>query len=109
MSTRDYSDAHEKSVCKEMDGRQVANSGGTRFGKGDVVNDIAIFECKTVMKVQEAVRVERKWMPKLTEEKFATGKQVAAVVINFGPQTENLYIVDATTMKKLLAAYRDSL
>ena len=48
-STRFFSDAHEKSACKALNGHQTANSGAGHFSKGDVLlNDVSLMiECKT--------------------------------------------------------------
>ena len=102
MTTRDASSMHEQSVAKALGGRQTAGSGASAFSKGDVRLPLALIECKTVMKEQTQVTVKREWMPKIRKEAFAMNKQVASVCINFGPDTENLYIIDEQTMRTFL-------
>lgn len=102
MTTRDASSMHEQSVAKALGGRQTAGSGAAAFSKGDVRLQLALIECKTVMKEQSQVTVQREWLPKIKKEAFAMNKQVAAVCINFGPGTENCYIVDEQTMRTFL-------
>ena len=102
MTTRDASSAHEQSVAKALGGKQTAGSGAAAFSKGDVRLPLALIECKTVMKEQSQVTVQREWLPKIKKEAFAMGKQLGAVCINFGPGTENLYVIDEQTMRAFL-------
>ena len=39
MTTRDYSDMQEKHIAKVTGGKVQSNSGGTKFGGGDVHTD----------------------------------------------------------------------
>lgn len=102
MTTREASRLHEESVAKALGGRVTSGSGAAPFSKGDVRLKNALIECKTVMKEQEQVTVQKEWLPKIRKEAFAMNKQVAAVCINFGPGTKNYYIIDEATMKNFL-------
>ena len=103
-STRYYSDAHEKSICKALGARQQANSGAGKFGKGDVVHDGAslLIEAKCVMTSKQSVSIKREWIEKNKAESFAIRKANQAVCINFEPEGNNYYLIDEKLMKFLV-------
>lgn len=110
-TTRYYSDLHEKSVCKALGARQQPNSGAGKFNKGDVVVDNAslLIECKTSMTEKESVSVKKEWINKNKEEAFSLRLQNYCVCINFGPQTQNYYIIDEQMMKYLVDKLEEEL
>ena len=54
MSTRDYSDKQEKHIALVTGGKVQSNSGGTRFGGGDVHTEKFLIEAKTPTKQQSS-------------------------------------------------------
>ena len=68
--TRWYSDRQEKRVAKTLKGRQTANSGATKWSKGDVVTDDWLIEAKTVTKEQKTFSIKKEWLLKNKEEAF---------------------------------------
>lgn len=111
-STRYYSDAHEKSVCKALGAKQQSNSGAGLFKKGDVVQEDAklLIECKTTMTEKGSVSIKREWIDKNREEAFAVRLSNSCVCVNFGPGTPNYYVIDEDIMRflvdKLAEEYR---
>ena len=111
--TRYYSDAHEKSVCKALNGRQNSNSGAGKFQKGDVTIPQCnlLIECKTVMKPKDSISIKIEWVVKNKQEAFSTRKDNSVICFNFEPNGENLYIISEKLMKylceKLEEDYRD--
>ena len=103
-STRFYSDAHEKSVCKALNATQQSNSGAGLFRKGDVVQKDAslLIECKTTMSEKESVSIKKEWIEKNKKEAFEVRLQNSCVCINFGPNTPNYYVIDESMMKFLV-------
>lgn len=103
-STRYYSDAHEKSICKALGARQQPNSGASKFSKGDIVHDGAsmLIEAKCAMSEKQSVSVKKEWFEKNKSESFAIRKSNQAVCINFGPDTDNLYIINERLMQYLI-------
>lgn len=103
-STRFYSDAHEKSVCKALGAQQTANSGANRFQKGDCIVPEAsmLIECKCAMEEKKSVSVKREWFQKNKEEAFMNRLDNQCVCINFGPNTENIYCINEKLMKYLV-------
>lgn len=103
-STRYYSDMHEKSVCKALNGVQQSNSGAGKFNKGDVVIPSCglLIECKTSMTEKQSVSVKREWIEKNKDEGFAIRMSNSAVCFNYGPDTNNYYVINEKLMKFLV-------
>lgn len=99
--TRWYSDRQEKRVAKTLKGRQTANSGATKWSKGDVVTDDWLIEAKTVTKEQKTFSIKKEWLLKNKEEAFAVGKHYNALVFDFG-DGQDYVVVDIKTFKELL-------
>ncbi len=100
--TRFYSNRQEKQVAKEVGGRKTANSGATKWSKGDVTTDEWLLECKTVTSPRNSFSVKKEWIEKNREEAFQMGKHHSAVVIQFEPDGENFYLIDSREFKRLL-------
>ena len=60
MTTRDYSDKQEKHIAKVTGGRIQSNSGGTKFGGGDVHTDKCFIEARTPTKNQTSFSIKKK-------------------------------------------------
>ena len=103
-STRYYSDKHEKSICKALGALQQSNSGAGRFRKGDVIQNEAslLIEAKTTMTNKESISIKKDWIIKNKEEAFALRKSNSCICFNFGPESENFYIIDEKLMKYLV-------
>ena len=108
-STRYYSDLHEKSVCKALGATQTPNSGATKWKKGDVVQRQAslLIECKTVMTEKQSVSVKKEWIDKNKEEAFSNRLDNSCLCINFGPNTDNYYVISEKLMKFLVEKLQD--
>lgn len=100
--TRFYSDKQEKKVAKAVSGKQTANSGATPFQKGDVVTQDWLIECKTITSQRKSFSIQKEWLEKNKEEAFGTGKLYSALAFNFGPNTDNYYIIDEKTFKTII-------
>lgn len=100
-STRYFSGKQEKSVAKALNGKQTANSGATRFSKGDCYTDLFLIECKTCMSDKKSISFKKEWIDKNKEEAFAMRKPYQAVAFNFGPNSENYYVIDERLFKTL--------
>lgn len=106
--TRYYSRRQEKAVAKAVGGKAVANSGATDFNKGDCVNDLFLIECKTCMEDKKSFSLKKEWFKKNKEEMFAMGKPYSAIAFNFGPNSENYYVIDERLFKELLNLLREA-
>ena len=103
LPTRFYSNKQEKHIAKKVNGRQTANSGATRFSKGDVTTDNWLFEAKTKIKPSDSFSIKKEWFKKNREEAFAMNKDYNAVVIDFG-DGEQFYMVDERTFLEMKEA-----
>ena len=103
-ATRFYSDQHEKSICKALAAKQQSNSGAGKFRKGDVIQDEAslLIEAKTSMTDKDSFSIKKDWIIKNKEEAFALRKSNSCVCFNFGPESENYYVIDEKLMKFLV-------
>ena len=103
-STRYYSDLHETSVAKAVNGERVSNSGAGKFSAGDVVQRQAslLIECKTVMTEKQSVSVKKEWIDKNKEEAFSNRLDNNCLCINFGPGSDNYYVISEKLMKFLV-------
>ena len=99
--TRFYSNKQEKKVAKAIGGKQVSNSGATAFNKGDVTTDLFLLECKTCVENKKSFSIKKEWLEKNKEEQFAMGKDYSALVFNFGPDSDNYYVIDEKLFKTL--------
>ena len=103
-STRYYSDAHEKSICKALGAKQQSNSGAGHFNKGDVVHRDAdmLIEAKCSMSPKNSFSVKREWIDKNVKERHSLGLCNSAICFNFEPDGDNYYVIDEKLMKFLV-------
>jgi hypothetical protein len=110
-STRYYSDAHEKSVCKALGASQTSNSGAATFAAGDCCQEAAslLIECKTCMTEKSSFSIKAEWLKKNRDEAFAKRLQNYCLAFNFGPDQPNYYVINEQLMKQLVEYLEESL
>lgn len=101
-STRYYSGRQERKVAKALNGKLVANSGATAFNKGDVTTDNVLIECKTCISEKKSFSIKKEWLEKNKEEAFEMGKDYSILAFNYGPDTDNYYVIDERLFKQLM-------
>ena len=103
-STRFYSNKHEESICKALGAQKQSNSGAGRFRKGDVVHNGAsmLIEAKTTMTEKDSFSIKKEWFKKNKEEAFLLRKSNSCICFNFGPDSDNYYVIDEKLMKFLI-------
>ena len=103
-STRYFSDLHEKSICRALGAKQQSNSGAGLFNKGDLVNKDAslLVEAKTCMTEKSSFSIKKEWLEKNLKEAHEMNLYNSALCFNFGPDTENYYVINEKTMKFLV-------
>ena len=99
--TRYYSKKQENAVAKAIGGKRTANSGATRFDKGDVRLDDWLIECKTKTQPSQSMSIKKEWLTKNEDEAFGTGKHYSAVCFDFG-DGERYYIIKEKNFKEYL-------
>lgn len=101
--TRSFSSKQEKTVAKDLNGKQTKNSGATQFQKGDILLENFLVECKTKTSDCDSISIKKEWLEKIVKESLFMGKDNAALVFDFGPNSERKYvIIDEDTFKQLL-------
>jgi len=75
-SKRDVKDCgwkkQERRVAKKVGGKVQPGSGSKDFAKGDIKEESFLVECKFTEK--QSIRVELKWLKKISREAMAEGK-----------------------------------
>lgn len=95
MTTRDYSDRQEKYIAKITGGKVQSNSGGTKFGGGDVHTKHFLIEAKTPTREQTSFTIKKEWMDKMRMQAFEQGKQQSVLAFKFSPwEDKNYYVLD---------------
>lgn len=108
-STRYFSDMHERSVCRALNGKQTSNSGANRFEKGDIIVDKAslLVECKCSMSEKSSFSIKEAWLNKNKEEAFSNRLQYNCLCFNFKPDGKNYYVIDEKLMEFLVSSLED--
>ena len=101
MNTREFSSKQEQRVAKNFGGKVVANSGATRFNKGDVKIGDVLVECKTSVKEKDSFSIKKEWLKKNKEEAFEMGLSYSVLAIDFGSE-DDYFIIDKELFGKLL-------
>ena len=94
MTTRYFSDKQEQHIAKVTGGKVQSNSGGTKFGGGDVHTDKFFIEAKTPTKEQTSFSIKKDWITKLQEQTFEQGKEEGALAFQFEPCGKNYYVLN---------------
>ncbi|MEG1565403.1 MAG: hypothetical protein RR342_01510 [Bacilli bacterium] len=100
-STKYYSNAQERKVAKELGGKQVGGSGASQFSLGDVRLNKILVECKTSVTEKSSYSVKKEVLEKIEKESRIMHKLFYSLAFNFGPGTDNFYVIDKETMKYL--------
>lgn len=101
-STKYYSNKQEKTVARTLKGHQVGGSGASIYQKGDVSLDKILIECKTSITDKSSYSVKKETLDKIREESIMMHKYFSILAFNFGPSSENYYVIDQDTMKYLV-------
>ena len=84
----------EKHIAKVTGGKVQSNSGGTKFGGGDVHTDKFFIEAKTHIKSQTSFTIKKEWIDKMREQAYEQGKEESVLAFRFDPDMDNdLYVL----------------
>lgn len=110
-STIDKSSEQEEFVAKFVGGKRTPRSGAGLRKKGDVADDISLFECKTSMVEKDSFTVKREWLDKIQKERFEDRKRFAFLVQNFGGRgdVDNYVVVRIEDFGELYNAYKEAI
>lgn len=106
QSTRFFSKLQENHVANIINGRCTPNSGATPYIKGDVCSSGTddnswLLECKTSMTNKQSFSIKKEWLRTLRNDAIQQGKMNYALVFNFGPNTDNYYVLSESKFKEL--------
>ena len=99
---KDYSVSQENDIARLLGGRVQSNSGGTRFGGGDVQTAQFFIEAKTPTKEQTSFSIKREWMEKMREQAFEQGKYHCALAFRFSPDGNDYFVINSRLMRELV-------
>jgi hypothetical protein len=104
LPTRHYSKKQEDAVAKAVGGTRTPNSGATDFGgKSDVdVANLFNIECKTKTSNSESISIKKEWLLKNKREATFDGNPYSAIAFNFGPDSNNYYIIEEYLFLELI-------
>ena len=109
MTTRDYSNLQEKHIAKVTGGRVQNNSGGTKFGGGDVHTDKFFIEAKTPAIERKSFTIMKDWLEKMKEQAFEQGKEEAILAFRFSPDDKtDMYVLNERQFLEYLR-YKEAL
>ena len=106
---KDYSQSQERDIARLLNGRVQSNSGGTRFGGGDVHTKDFLIEAKTPTKEQTSFSVKKEWIDKMGTQAFEQGKCVSALAFRFSPEGEDYFVINSRLMKLLVEYFETEL
>ena len=99
---KDYSQSQERDIARMLGGRVQSNSGGTRFGGGDVLTKNFFIEAKIPTKDQTSFSIKKEWIEKMKEQSFEQGKSSSALAFRFSPDGEDYFVINSRLMKLLV-------
>ena len=103
MTTRYFSDKQENHIAKVTGGKVQSNSGGTKFGGGDVHTDNFFIEAKTPTKEQTSFTIKKEWITKMREQAYEQGKERCALAFTFDPDNQkNFYVISESEFLEYL-------
>ena len=96
------SQKQEQQIAKMVGGRTQANSGGTRFGGGDVHTKNFFIEAKTPLSEKASFSVKKEWLNKAQEQAFEQAKDNYALAFRFGPDEPDFFVIDSRLFRQLV-------
>ena len=94
--------SQEHDIARMLGGRVQSNSGGTRFGGGDVQTAQFFIEAKTPTREQISFSVKKEWVEKMCEQAFEQGKIHSALAFRFAPNGEDYFVINSRLMRELV-------
>jgi len=96
------SQKQEQQIAKMIGGRIQANSGGTRFGGGDVHTKNLFIEAKTPLSDKASFSIKKEWLDKAREQAFQQGKDYYALAFRFSPDEPDFFVIDRRLFRQLV-------
>lgn len=94
VSTRDKSKKQEEFLAQYLGAYRTPNSGATFHTKGDVQDEMSIFEAKTSMQKKRTYSIKKDDLEKNELERIAMRKEFSFLVFDYGqPKEDETYVV----------------
>jgi hypothetical protein len=77
-----------------VSGQVQCNSGGTKFGGGDVHTKHFFIEAKAVKTPHKSVTIQKEWIHKAKEQSFEQGKPYSALAVCFDPAGPDYFVIN---------------
>lgn len=106
---KNCSSKQEKQIAKMVGGKVQSNSGGTRFGGGDVHTETVFIEAKTPTTDKSSFSIKKDWLEKAKEQAFEQNKTSYALAFRFGPDEPDFFVIDAKLFKELITHLEEDL
>lgn len=99
---KECSELQEKEIAKLVGGKTQANSGGTKFGGGDVLTKDFFIEAKTQTVDKSSFTIKREWIDKANEQCYEQGRAFPVLAFRFDPEGEDHFVIDANLFRTLV-------
>lgn len=109
LSGKNCSRRQENEIARMINGKVQSNSGGTRFGGGDVHTTSVFIEAKTPVKDKETFSIKREWLEKAREQAFEQNKTNYTLAFRFGPEQPDYFVIDKRLFKYLIEKLEEEL
>lgn len=102
LSGKDYSKCQENDIARWLNGKVQSNSGGTRFGGGDVHTNSFFIEAKTPTTSKNSFSIKKEWIDKIKQQAYEQNKLYNALAFRFDPDEDDYFVIDKYAMKYLV-------
>lgn len=84
----------ELHIAYKIGGEVQPNSGGTKFGGGDVLTNNFLIEAKTPLTSKLSFSIRHEWLMKAQEQAYEQGRIHAVLAFQFQPYGNNYYVLN---------------
>lgn len=83
----------EKYIAENIGGEVQPNSGGTKFGGGDILTSKVFIEAKCKEIPTKTFSIKKEWLDKCKEQAFEQGREISVLAFQFRPSGKNYFIL----------------
>ncbi len=108
MVGKEASLLQEKYIARKFGGKLPSNSGGTKFGAGDILLDEMLIEAKTTTKEKISFSIKKEWLDKAKEQAYEQGKSRHALAFRFEPTGDDYFVLSEKQFEEYVELLRES-
>ncbi len=97
------SNIQEKEIAQYLNGKVQSNSGGTKFGGGDVHTEKFFIEAKSHINEKTTFVIPHAWIEKVKEQAFEQGKHRWALAFRYSEHDTDYFVISRSEMKEYLS------